>query len=159
MDLTKLVARLPERQTNSIYFYEKGRAARRTHAEVYGDVRAAADRLAGWGVRPGMRVGIRAPNSYQWIVYDLALIETRAVSVAFTEDFDAATAEELRARYDLSLLLVSSAERTSPMAITRMSGSPTTAGRTATARTVTALTAASISTPHGASSLPGRRAV
>jgi long-subunit acyl-CoA synthetase (AMP-forming) len=112
MDLTKLVTRLPERHTNSIHFYENGRAAHRTHAEVYADVNAAAAALAGWGVKAGMRVGIRAPNSYRWIVYDLAIIELRAVSVAFTDDFAAAAAEELRDKYGLSLLLVASSERT-----------------------------------------------
>lgn len=110
MDLTKLVTRLPQRHTNSIHFYEGGRAARKTHAEVHADVKAAAATLAGWGVEAGMRVGILAPNSYRWIVYDLALIELRAVSVAFTDDFADADPEVLRDKYDLSLLLVASGQ-------------------------------------------------
>jgi long-subunit acyl-CoA synthetase (AMP-forming) len=57
-----------------------------------------------------MRVGIRAPNSYQWIVYDLALIQLRAVSVAFTDDFANMSAEELCEKYSLSLILVTSKE-------------------------------------------------
>jgi long-subunit acyl-CoA synthetase (AMP-forming) len=50
-------------------------------------------------------VGIRAPNSYHWMVWDLALIEHRAVSVAFTDDFADRTPRELCERYGLSLLL------------------------------------------------------
>ena len=111
MDLTKLVAQLPLRTSNSIYSYENGRVAQRTHADVYRDVRAAVAALESWGVKAGMRVGIRAFNCYQWIVYDLAIIELRAVSVAFTDDFNTATAEELRDKYDLSLLLVMASER------------------------------------------------
>lgn len=111
MDLTKLVTRLPQRSAGNIYFYEKGRVAQRTHVEVYADVRAVVAKLEGWGVKAGMRVGIRAPNCYQWIIYDLAIIELRAISVAFTDDFNAATAEELREKYQLSLLLVMASER------------------------------------------------
>lgn len=111
MNLTQLVMRLPQRHTSKIYSYENGRVAQRTHAEVFADVSAAVTALKGWGVKRGMRVGIRAPNCYQWIVYDLAIIELRAISVAFTDDFNAAAAEELRDRYDLSLLLVMASER------------------------------------------------
>lgn len=110
MDLTKLVARLPLRPSNSIYSYENGRVVQRTFPEVHRDVRAAVVALESWGVKPGMRVGIRAHNCYQWIVYDLAIIELRAVSVAFTDDFNAATAEELRDKYNLALLLVMASE-------------------------------------------------
>ena len=43
--------------------------------------------LSAWGVLPRMRVGIYAPNSYYWLVYDLALIEIGAIAVPFTDDF------------------------------------------------------------------------
>jgi long-chain acyl-CoA synthetase len=111
MEITKLVARLPGRSKSSVFTFEKGQVTRRTHEAVHGDVQAACAELAAWGVRPGMRVGIRAPNCYPWIVYDLALIELRAVSVAFTEDFADLSAEELCDRYDLSLMLVKATER------------------------------------------------
>jgi long-chain acyl-CoA synthetase len=110
MDLTKLVARLPGRQKNSIFTFEKGRVVQRTHATLYSDVQAARTRLIACGVKKGDRVGIRAQNCYQWIVYDLALIELRAVSVAFTEDFASADARELCEKYGLSLLLVMASE-------------------------------------------------
>jgi long-subunit acyl-CoA synthetase (AMP-forming) len=44
------------------------------------------------------------------LLYDLALIELRAISVAFTDDFRDVGAEELCDKYRLSLLLVSSAD-------------------------------------------------
>ena len=39
----------------------------------------AIERLKSYGVNEGMRVGIRATNCYPWIVYDIALLELRAV--------------------------------------------------------------------------------
>ena len=53
-----------------------------------------------------MRVGILACNCYQWINYDLALLELRAQSVAFTDDFAGMSADELLDKYSLSLLLI-----------------------------------------------------
>jgi long-chain acyl-CoA synthetase len=110
MDITALVARLREQKAHSIISFENGRVVKRTHADVYADVQAACARLAGWGLRAGMRVGIRAPNSYQWIIYDLALIQLRAISVAFTDDFAHIGAQELCEKYSLSLILVASKE-------------------------------------------------
>jgi long-chain acyl-CoA synthetase len=110
MDITALVARLPEQKAHSIISFENGRVVRRTHADVYADVQAARDRLMAWGLKAGMRVGIRAPNSYQWIIYDLALIQMRAVSVAFTDDFAQMGAEELCEKYSLSLIFVTAKE-------------------------------------------------
>jgi len=110
MDITALVSRLPEQTSHNIISFESGRVVKRTHADVYADVQAACDRLRAWGLKPGMRVGIRAPNSYQWIIYDLALIQLRAVSVAFTDDFAQMSAEELCEKYSLSLIIVTSKE-------------------------------------------------
>ena len=51
-------------------------------------------------------MGICAANSLEWVVYDLALIELRAVSVAFTDDFANTDRAELVEKYGLSLLIV-----------------------------------------------------
>ncbi len=51
--------------------------------------------------------GIYAPNSYRWLVHDLALIDIGAVSVPFTDDFAGQINDELLARYDIALLLIS----------------------------------------------------
>jgi long-subunit acyl-CoA synthetase (AMP-forming) len=101
------VARLDEQKHNNrILTFEKGQVVERSHATFSADVKTACAELTAWGVKPGMRVGIRAANCYEWIVYDIALIELRAVSVAFTDDFASASVAELFSRYSLSLLLV-----------------------------------------------------
>jgi len=110
MDLRYLQARINEQKhSNSVFTFEKGQVVQRSHADVYSDVQAACSRLTAWGLRPGMRVGIFAPNCYEWIIYDLALTELRAVIVAFTDDFATTPAAELCDKYSLSLLLLSKA--------------------------------------------------
>lgn len=110
MDLRHLQARIKEqRYQNTVFTFEKGQVVQRSHNDVYADVQAACSRLTAWGLRPGMRVGIRAQNCYEWVVYDLALIELRAVIVALTDDFAAVPAADLCQKYSLSLLLVSKA--------------------------------------------------
>ncbi len=111
MDLRTLVPRLEQQTGHSVITFEKGRVVTRDHQTVYADVQAAAARLTDWGLKPGMRAGIRAPNSYEWVIYDLALLHLRAVSVAFTDDFAEASAEDLAEKYSLSLLLVSAKEK------------------------------------------------
>jgi len=110
MELATLLSRL-KTQDHTVTSFEGARVVRRSFETVLADVRATCDVLKSWGVRPGMRVGIRAPNSYPWLVHDLALLELRAVSVAFTDDFAALGCRELRDRYALSLLLVTEGER------------------------------------------------
>lgn len=105
IDLRELVGRLPTNGGNEIATYERGKVVRRDHATLRRDVAAARAQLAAWGIAPGQRVGLRAPNSYHWMVWDLALIEHRAISVPFTDDFAEQTPRELCERYALSLLL------------------------------------------------------
>jgi long-chain acyl-CoA synthetase len=115
MDLRRLTARISEQNgqqnKNHIITFEQGQVIRRSHDAVLADVVAACVRLRAWGVRAGMRVGIFAPNCYEWIVYDVALLELRAISVAFTDDFESMSAAELIQKYSLSLLLVSKSAR------------------------------------------------
>ncbi len=93
-------------RSGTIITFEKGKTIRRTHAQLGQHVRAAAAALGRWGVLPGMRVGVRAPNCYEWLVFDLALVELRAVTVAFTDDFADWSPKALAERYSLGLLLV-----------------------------------------------------
>jgi long-subunit acyl-CoA synthetase (AMP-forming) len=111
MDILQLLPRLSVHPNNRVITFEKGQVVERSHADVLKDIQATRTKLETWGVKAGMRVGIRAPNCYQWLLYDVALIELRAVTLGFTDDFDANTPEELRERYSLSLMLVSSKER------------------------------------------------
>ena len=112
MDLRKLTLRMEEKKRqNVIITFEKGQAVRRTHDIVCADVMIACEKLRQWGVTAGMRVGIWACNCYEWIIYDVALLELRALSVAFTDDFAGKSADELIEKYSLSLLLVPGSEK------------------------------------------------
>ncbi len=106
MELRNLVAALPGRRS-AIYAFERGKATRHSHAELHADVLRARDCLAAWGVGHGSRVGIYAPNSYAWLVHDLALIELGAISVPFTDDFAGKVNQELLDKYNIALLLIS----------------------------------------------------
>ena len=70
------------------------------------DVARAREQLTRWNVKAGMRVGIFAPNSYHYIAYDLALVDLRAISVPFTDDFAGSINQELVDRYNISLFLL-----------------------------------------------------
>lgn len=111
MELTGILPRLDNWKSQGILYFEKGRIVRREYPSVRADVEKAIEKLRAYGVKPGMRVGIRSTNCYPWIVYDLALIELRAVSVAFTEDFFPRPADELMEHYKLGLLLVNSKDK------------------------------------------------
>jgi len=105
------MAPVPDQQhKNAIFSLEKGEIVKRTHNTVYHDVKCACAALESWGVKAGMRVGLCASNCYHWIVYDLALIELRAISVAFIDDLEHVNVDDLFDRYSLSLLLVSAAK-------------------------------------------------
>jgi long-chain acyl-CoA synthetase len=111
MDLRKLNQRISEQgHQNVILTLEKGQIVTRTHQNLHADVMRACDQLRSWGVQQGMRVGILACNCYQWIIYDLALLELRALSVAFTDDFAGMGADELLEKYSLSLLLIQASD-------------------------------------------------
>src|SRR5258708_20400269 len=84
---------------------EGGTAVRRSYKQLRRDCEAATAILRGRGVAEGVRVGIYAPNSYHWLVYDLALLEIGAISIAFTDDFKESLDAEVLKKYDVSLLL------------------------------------------------------
>jgi len=104
MQLHHLIEALPGKKS-SAYVFERGRITQHRHADLHADILRMRDRLAGWGVVPGMRVGIYAPNSYWWLVHDLALVALGAVSVPFTDDFAGKISRELLDEYNVALLL------------------------------------------------------
>jgi long-chain acyl-CoA synthetase len=112
MDLREITERLVRhKDTNAVYTFEDGKVVKRTFRTVHRDILAARARLAECGVKPGMRVGIRSPNCYQWMIHDVALLELRAVSIAFTAEFAQSDIRELCGDYDLALFLAGAAER------------------------------------------------
>jgi long-chain acyl-CoA synthetase len=112
MDLRKLVSQISQRKyQNSVFTFEKGAIVKKTHETLLGDVATACQKLKDWGVQAGMRVGILSCNSYEWIIYDVALLEMRAVSVAFTDDFTSTSSDQLIEQYSLSLLLIQNSDQ------------------------------------------------
>ncbi|MBA2588647.1 MAG: AMP-binding protein, partial [Alphaproteobacteria bacterium] len=105
MNFRSLVATLPGKKA-SIYTFERGKTVRHPHAGLHADLVDARTRLRNWGVGVGTRVGIYSPNSYQWLVHDLALIELGAISVPFTDDFAGKVNQELLDKYNIALLLI-----------------------------------------------------
>lgn len=105
MKFDSLVASLPGKK-GATYIFERGKVARHPHSELYHDVVRVRDSLRSWGVTPGMRVGIYAPNSYHWLVHDLALIEIGAISMPFTDDFAGKVNQDLLDKYNVALLLI-----------------------------------------------------
>ena len=93
--------------SRSVQTLHGGQIVEHSYPELARDVGAALDALRQWGVVAGMRVGIYAQNCYEWLVFDLALIELDAVVVPFTRDFAGAVNEALFHKYRLSLVLIS----------------------------------------------------
>ncbi|HWY63602.1 MAG TPA: AMP-binding protein, partial [Rhizomicrobium sp.] len=81
MDFQQLIQSMPHKK-GSLWWLEKGERTGRSYSTLYHDVQEARQNLLGWGVSAGTRVGLYAPNSWRWLVYDLALIDIGAVSVA-----------------------------------------------------------------------------
>ncbi len=63
-----------------------------TASELYGKVRALAERLEGWGVQHGDRVVLVAENRWEWPVTDFATLALGAVDVPL---YGTTTAEQL----------------------------------------------------------------
>src|SRR3954467_11950278 len=106
MKFGSLVAALPGKK-GATYTYERGKIAQHPHSTLHRDVGRVQDALRSWGVAKGMRVGIYAPNSYHWLVHDLALIELGAISMPFTDDFAGKINQALLDQYNAALLLIS----------------------------------------------------
>lgn len=79
---------------------------------VLRDVLAVAGHLTASGVRPGMRIGIRGHNSYEWLVLDLALLHIGAIAVAIPiPDFADRSNAEVSRQYGLTTMFAASQGR------------------------------------------------
>ncbi|HET7725271.1 MAG TPA: long-chain fatty acid--CoA ligase [Propionibacteriaceae bacterium] len=65
----------------------------RTYAELAADVRRLAARMVAWGLEPGDRVAIFAPNLPEWTLTDLACATAGLVSVPL---YDTSTSDQAR---------------------------------------------------------------
>ena len=105
--LREIVDRLGQLPNNSILFFNKrGEVVKKEYPVLHADVKHAAEKLRGWGVKAGMRVGILATNSYEWVVFHLALLDLGCTAVCFAEEFGSETREELFEKFGLSFLLI-----------------------------------------------------
>ena len=84
-----------------------GKPVRHSYADLAMDVACAQEQLTRWNVKAGVRVGMFAPNSYAYMVYDLALIGLKAITVPFTDDFAGSLNRELVEKYNIALMLLS----------------------------------------------------
>jgi long-chain acyl-CoA synthetase len=108
-DLYRKLAAYPDRRLRFLSL--AGDEVTRSYAEVHADVAALMAELRGCGIGAGDRVGILGPNSYGWVLADLALLGLECVSVALPAKrrLEPADAEQLAERYGLSVLLVTQA--------------------------------------------------
>ena len=95
MHLRGLIAELPNKK-GTAFTFERGQIVSHPHAALHDEVMRTRAALSEWGVRPGMRVGIYAPNSYRWLVHDLALLDIGAIAVGKQADLAFFTLDELR---------------------------------------------------------------
>jgi len=95
-----------------------GQLTWRTWAEVDADVRRVAGGLRRAGVGAGMRVVQFAPNSYAWILTDLALLSLGAVHVPLHRSLSTQQASELLQRSAAALLVTPKGETELPQSDT-----------------------------------------
>jgi len=105
--LREIVDGLTRFPNNSISFFNvRGELVKKEYPILHTDVKQAVEKLIAWGVETGMRVGILANNSYEWVVYLLALLDLECTSVCFAEEFGNESTGELIENFGLSLLLL-----------------------------------------------------
>jgi long-chain acyl-CoA synthetase len=93
----------------ALRFQEDGAWRSIDYAEFGGRVRAAARALVEFGVEPGDRVGIFAPNSPGWAIADLGILTAGAVSVPIYATNTTEQAEYVAGDAGLRLLFVGDA--------------------------------------------------
>src|ERR1700761_55693 len=106
MELSGLRSKLLSRR-GTVQTLEGGKLVERSYPQLAEDAGVALARLRRWGVTCGMRVGIYAQNCYDWLAYDLALVELNAIAMPFTRDFAGGLDEALFDKYGVCLVLTS----------------------------------------------------
>jgi fatty-acyl-CoA synthase len=89
---------------------------RATYAELWREVDRAARALLARGVRAGDRVGIWAPNRYEWVVTQYATARVGAILVTINPAYRAHELEHALRKAGVSLLLMAHGFRTSDYA-------------------------------------------
>lgn len=106
MRLNRLLDRFAENASAVLVDIGVGGARRRiSFATLAGLVRARAGELTAAGIRPGQLIGVRAGNSIEWIVWDLAALEVGALVHALPDSAPPAAPEHVMAEAGLALLV------------------------------------------------------
>src|SRR6185436_1339411 len=112
MNFRELRERLTQHATHSLWMLDSNDQVRQvTFAELHRRMEGAVRALTARGVTAGMRVGILAENSLEWIIYDLAMLALGCTSVAFPREVAVEGWPDVFDRYDLSLMLVAADEK------------------------------------------------
>ncbi|GAA3753291.1 AMP-binding protein [Salinactinospora qingdaonensis] len=109
MSITSLHTKLAAAPNSRLRFLAlDGSLVTKSYADLRADVVGVMSELADCGLGAGDLVGVLGPNSYEWVVADLALLGLECVSVALPAEGrpSAAQLAELVATYHLSALLV-----------------------------------------------------
>lgn len=106
MKLDDIVQRLPGHTATLLFVNDKGVETSKTFQDLHADTLALAAQLRLRGVVAGCRIGIAAPSSYAWMVWDLACLCLHCVSVALPNEKPQRELQELIRAYELTLLAV-----------------------------------------------------
>src|ERR1041384_5848745 len=107
MDLTKIMERLSSFPDQGITYYDgQGQLVRKNYPTVCADIEQVIEELRSWGVESRMRIGILATNYYEFVLYDIALMELGCTSLTFPEELGNKMSRQLVDEYELNLLLL-----------------------------------------------------
>ena len=91
-----------------------GKPERFALPRVAEDVEAMVQALGAAGVRPGHRVGLQAPNCYEWLIWDLAVARVGAILMAFPQDGVAGEPEQLVHEFKLAIMATDRVQEAEP---------------------------------------------
>lgn len=104
--LDQLLERTRGGAAKLIFLADDGAQTSRTFAELHDDATRLAADLQRAGVTTGSRIGILAPNAYEWMVWDLAALAAGSILVAFPQNAPHEPVEQLVERYALCLMVI-----------------------------------------------------
>ncbi|MBL4795000.1 MAG: AMP-binding protein [Pseudomonadales bacterium] len=104
--LNEIVCRLEGIDSLLTVVDDTGKEVVKSFQELYVDTTQLISHLQDSGVESGMNIGIYASNCYDWIVWDLAIMQLNCVSVAFAQEPTSLFLSEMINKYNLSLLAI-----------------------------------------------------
>lgn len=111
MNFKELIDRYADTTTAAVISIDTaGKRSAVSHAELAVLVEKRADALRAAGVLPGHVIGIRARNSIDWVVWDLAALETGAALQAFPDEMPVDDVDAVLAEHGLALLVAEGIE-------------------------------------------------